>query len=181
MRRMLLSISGGDMKALIRRDLAFYNLQVILLALSFVYVAKKYTLISGNQVTVALLLVVGVFFWLNRKHSLQKPESLKIPFSLIPVFLLFFWFAYIGIFGKFDIPSIVFHLQMGAGGGFLSGFYKPLVRYLGSFLLFAVAFSILFNLNMGVFLLDRPLCGAFLLVNALFLGMGKFLITDDPP
>ena len=167
------------MKALIRRDLAFYNLQVILLALSFVYVVKKYTLISGNQVTVALLLFVGVFFWLNRKHSLQKPESLKIPFSLIPVFLLFFWFAYIGIFGKFDIPSIVFHLQMGAGGGFLSGFYKPLVRYLGSFLLFAVAFAILLNLDRRFLRLDRTLCVPLLLVNPMFWGMGNYWIADD--
>lgn len=173
-------MSGDNMKALIRKDLAFYNIQVVILALSFVYIAKKYTLVSGNHITAILLFAAGVFFWLNRNHSLQRPQNIKIPYSFIPVFLLFFWFAYIGIFGKFDVSSIVFHLQMGAGGGFLSGIYKPVIRYLGSFLLFAVAFVLLLNLDKRFLRLDRALCMPLLLVNPMFWGLGNYWIADNP-
>ncbi len=68
---------------------------------------------------------------------------------------------------------------MGAGGGFFSSIVKPASRYLGSFLLFAVAFVFLLNLDRRFLRVDRALCVPLLVINPMFWTMGSYWFSDN--
>ncbi len=166
------------MKALFRKDLVLHNIILILFALSFVYFAKKYLAVPGNAVSAFMLALAAVYIWLSRRRALQKPQNFKILYSLLPAFLLSLWFAIVGVFGKFDFSAILFHLQMGAGGDFPPSLYKPVLRYVGSFVLFAGSFAVLINFDTRFLRLDRALCMPLLLINPMLWSSGSYMLSD---
>ena len=164
------------MENILNRGQHKYNFIILVLALSASYAVKKYFQISGLVSFLVFFGLAAIFiirgYGAVAKHSVQ----FRILYCLFPLLLIFIYTMVVGIYGDFDISSIVFHLDMDVGGGIPEGQVKFATRFGLSFLGITAAFWLLINLDQRFLMLDRTLFVPLLLINPIIWNVGAYLI-----
>ena len=164
------------MENILNRGQHKYNFIILVLALSASYAVKKYFQISGLVSFLIFFGLAAIFIIRGYGAVAKRSAQFRILYSLFPLLLIFIYTMVVGIYGDFDISSIVFHLDMGVGGGIPEGQVKFATRFGLSFLGITAAFWLLINLDQRFLMLDRTLFVPLLLINPMIWNVGAYLI-----
>lgn len=154
-----------------------------LFLLSFFYPLTLLVGIRSSSFLLAIYILIALiithFLPVSDNKQNQEHEQKKIYFlwSFVPAIIVFSYLTIVVLFGAFDFSAVLYHLEMGFGGG------RPTIR--GNRLAFLIISAVLFFVcalqlrrRYGAFrYVDITLAGVFLFANPVFWKAGEFYLS----